>query len=260
MALDALQQSMMRLRSLTNAASSCARYLNVSPVSDGPNRNESNTDGGGSDDPGTSLDNSSVPQFLASVSFKHDVLAVEEQRLRRIGIWYFNVSPDKGIAHLIAHHLLPADSRDIALLLHTEETLNRGKIGEYLGGTTVQHLEVLQQYVNLFRFAGMTFDAALRHFLTSFRLPGEAQKIERILEVFAMNYHRHNHGVFRHSDTPFILAFSLVMLNTDSHNPANKNKMTKEQFVRNNSGIDAGDNLPQDFLEEVGVTCAVSGV
>ncbi len=38
------------------------------------------------------------------------------------------------------------------------------------------------------------------------------------------------------SDVGYILAFSLIMLNTDAHNPSIKpeNKMTKPQFVSNN--------------------------
>jgi hypothetical protein len=41
------------------------------------------------------------------------------------------------------------------------------------------------------------------------------------------------------------------MLNTDAHNPAIKasRKMTKEQFVRNNRGLDDGQDLPHEFLE-----------
>ncbi len=47
----------------------------------------------------------------------------------------------------------------------------------------------------------------------------QAQKIERIIEVFAKNYHAANPDMFQHEDTAFILAFSIVMLNTDLHNP-----------------------------------------
>src|SRR5687767_3102525 len=40
-------------------------------------------------------------------------------------------------------------------------------------------------------------------------------------------------GSFPHVDVAFVLAFALIMLNTDAHNPAiaDKDKMTKEQFV-----------------------------
>eukprot|EP00730_Choanoeca_flexa_P016360 TRINITY_DN7706_c0_g2_i1.p1 TRINITY_DN7706_c0_g2~~TRINITY_DN7706_c0_g2_i1.p1 ORF type:complete len:362 (+),score=102.23 TRINITY_DN7706_c0_g2_i1:1-1086(+) len=112
-------------------------------------------------------------------------------------------------------------------------------------------MAVLAAYVDLFEFKGLEFDRALRMFLGSFRLPGEAQKIERILEVFARRYHQANDGVFAHADTPFILSFSIVMLNTDIHNEANKRKMDVEGFVRNNRGIDDGQDLPRDYLEKI---------
>jgi hypothetical protein len=38
------------------------------------------------------------------------------------------------------------------------------------------------------------------------------------------------------------------------HNPANKHKMTKEGFVRNNRGIDGDGDLPREMLEGVSGT------
>ena len=46
------------------------------------------------------------------------------------------------------------------------------------------------------------------------KLPGEAQKIDRIIEAFAGHFCRCNPGAIDHVDTAQILAFSLVMLNT----------------------------------------------
>jgi hypothetical protein len=40
------------------------------------------------------------------------------------------------------------------------------------------------------RFKGLSFDAALRLILESFRLPGEAQKIDRIVNCFGRYYYR----------------------------------------------------------------------
>lgn len=92
-------------------------------------------------------------------------------------------------------------------------------IGEYLGNVTNSfNMAVLDAYVAQFELSSMTFDNALRFFIASFRLPGEAQKIERILQTFARKYHASNPGLFVNEDTPFVLAFSTVMLNTDSHN------------------------------------------
>lgn len=50
-------------------------------------------------------------------------------------------------------------------------------------------------------------------------------------------------------DTAYVLAFSLIMLNTDAHNPCIKQKMTKEQFILNNRGINNGEDFPISFLE-----------
>ena len=66
--------------------------------------------------------------------------------------------------------------------------------------------------------AGLTFEAALREYLESFRLPGESQKIYRILESWSRQFFRQCPGFFRSADAVLILAFSLVLLNTDKHN------------------------------------------
>lgn len=56
--------------------------------------------------------------------------------------------------------------------------------------------EILKAYVNCFNFETLKFAEALRKFLTKFRLPGEAQKIDRIIEQFAYHYVACNPKVF----------------------------------------------------------------
>ena len=46
----------------------------------------------------------------------------------------------------------------------------------------------MYSYVDLFDFKEMNFLTALRLLLSRFRLPGEAQKIDRIMEKFAGRY------------------------------------------------------------------------
>ena len=43
-------------------------------------------------------------------------------------------------------------------------------------------------YIDQMEFGGMEFVAALRLLLSKFRLPGEAQKIDRLMEKFAGRY------------------------------------------------------------------------
>jgi Sec7-like guanine-nucleotide exchange factor len=55
------------------------------------------------------------------------------------------------------------------------------------------------------------------------------------------------------AEVVFPFTRSVIMLNTDAHNPAIKahKKMTKEQFLRNNRGLDSGHDLPKEFLERI---------
>lgn len=84
-------------------------------------------------------------------------------------------------------------------------------------------------------------DVALRKFQTYFRMPGEAQKIERIIEVFSHRYCHCNRDVvarLRNLDTVFILAFAIIMLNTDLHTPNIKpeRRMKMNDFIKNLRG------------------------
>jgi Sec7-like guanine-nucleotide exchange factor len=42
------------------------------------------------------------------------------------------------------------------------------------------------------------------------RLPGEAQKIERIMDAFSAQFYANNPWSFRHADTAFKLAYSVI--------------------------------------------------
>ena len=58
-----------------------------------------------------------------------------------------------------------------------------------------------------------------------------------------------NPNFFEVTDTCYILSFSVIMLNTALHNPNVKGpKITVEQFVKQNRGINSGRDLPKDIL------------
>lgn len=74
--------------------------------------------------------------------------------------------------------------------------LSKTAIGEYLGEKDEFNLEVLSAFVNQQELQDMLIVSALRQFLWSFRLPGEAQKIDRMMEKFAERYCELNPGIF----------------------------------------------------------------
>lgn len=90
-----------------------------------------------------------------------------------------------------------------------------------------------------------------RQFLWSFRLPGEAQKIDRMMETFAQRYCQLNPDIFTNTDTCYVLSFAIIMLNTSLHNPSVKDKPTVEQFISMNRGINNGGDLPRELLESL---------
>ncbi|XP_066988894.1 cytohesin-1 isoform X1 [Macrobrachium rosenbergii] len=168
-----------------------------------------------------------------------------------IGRKKFNMDPKKGIEYLIDHGLLRNTPEDIAQFLHKGEGLNKTAIGDYLGERNEFNQSVLDAFVCLHDFTDLILVQALRQFLWSFRLPGEAQKIDRMMERFAHRYCELNPSIFQHPDTCFVLSFAIIMLNTSLHNPAVKDKQTIEQFIAMNRGIDNGDDLPRELLESL---------
>lgn len=95
------------------------------------------------------------------------------------GIETFNRKSRKGISYLQEHGLLGGSQEEVAKFLHTEERLDKTNIGDFLGDNDDFCKEVMYTYVDQMEFTSMDFVAALRHFLDGFRLPGEAQKIDR---------------------------------------------------------------------------------
>ncbi len=48
-----------------------------------------------------------------------------------------------------------------------------------------------------------------------------------------------------------MLAYSIIMLTTDLHSSHIKKKMTKEEFIRNNRGINDDEDLPKEYLSKI---------
>lgn len=132
-----------------------------------------------------------------------------------------------------------------------------------------ENIAIMHAFVDQLDFRDLPFVAALRVFLQAFRLPGEAQKIDRFMLKFAARY------IAGNSKTPFanagrlssglvlcvfltnsleaayVLAYSIILLNTDAHNPQIKRRMTKAEFVKNNRGINDNSDLPEELLSEI---------
>ncbi|GAB0091817.1 brefeldin A-inhibited guanine nucleotide-exchange protein 1 [Sergentomyia squamirostris] len=182
---------------------------------------------------------------------------LEERKQRKeimeMGIDMFNRKPKKGVAFLQERNLLEDSVEAIAKWLHEDDRLDKTIIGDYLGENDDHCKKVMCAYIDALDFDEMDIVAALRHFLEGFRLPGEAQKIDRLMEKFASRYCdcNPNNTLFASADTVYVLAFSVIMLTTDLHSPQVKNKMTKEQYIKLNRGISDSKDLPEEYLSQI---------
>ncbi|KAJ3615341.1 hypothetical protein NHX12_018909 [Muraenolepis orangiensis] len=133
------------------------------------------------------------------------------------------MDPKKGIRYMVDNKLLEPGAKSFAEFLYREEGLNKTAIGDFLGERDEIHLETLKAFVELHHFSNLNLVQALRQFLWSFRLPGEAQKIDRMMEAFATRY-------------------------CDCNTP---DKTSLDRFVSMNRGINNGGDLPTPLLTKL---------
>ncbi|CAI5721120.1 unnamed protein product [Hyaloperonospora brassicae] len=172
----------------------------------------------------------------------------------------FNHDQKNWIAYSQQIGLLPEELTPesvASFLLHTPG-LNKTLIGDFIGDGPVEkypfNAAVRDAYVAMFDFrSASSLDEALRMFLAKFRLPGEAQKIDRMMEAFSKQLYLQAgaSGPLADADAAYVLSFSIIMLNTDLHSDHIAKKMTVEEFIRNNRGINAGQDLPVEYLTDL---------
>ncbi|XP_031832105.1 brefeldin-resistant Arf-GEF family protein schizo isoform X4 [Nomia melanderi] len=191
-------------------------------------------------------------ETMPQTSYK--VSETVRKRQYRVGLNLFNKKPERGISYLIRRGFLENSPQGVARFLISRKGLSKQMIGEYLGNLqNTFNMAVLECFSQELDLSGMQVDVALRKFQAYFRMPGEAQKIERLMEVFSQRYCQCNHDVvtrLRSPDTVFVLAFAIIMLNTDLHTPNLKpeRRMRLEDFVKNLRGIDDCGDIDKDIL------------
>lgn len=113
----------------------------------------------------------------------------QRKELFEKGIDLFNQKPKKGLEFLCEKGLINREPEDIAKFFHSyEDLLDKTLIGECLGNEDNFHKQIMYAFIDQLNFTQMEFLAALRKFLSGFRLPGEAQKIDRLMEKFASRF------------------------------------------------------------------------
>lgn len=179
------------------------------------------------------------------------------RRQYRVGLTLFNQNPDMGVNYLLKKQFVDFSPSATAAFLLGRKGLSKSVVGEYL--TNLQrpfNLAVLHCFIHRMDFTGLHLDIALRQLQQEVTLPKEAQKIEKIVEVFSKRYIQCNEMFalgFQSQDTIFILSYAIVLLNTDLHSRAVRSgrRMRREDFIRNLKGVDAGQDLDLEMLQGI---------
>lgn len=192
----------------------------------------------------------------------------------------FNVKPKEGVKQLAEKGFIKdASNTDLVALFFFERSgrLNKKTLGEYIARP--ENVEILKAFINRFDFSGLRPDEALRMLLKAFRLPGEAQQIDRVVECFADRYvscleaeceqKNEKYGrdeneaekdstvndeeapVHPTRDAVFILSFSIILLNTDLHSSKIKKQMDFDAYKNNLRGFYYGGNFPSWYVAKI---------
>lgn len=165
----------------------------------------------------------------------------------------FNEKPKKGIKFLIERGIITPDEEgnheaSLSHFLRSTQQLDKKSLGEFLGRP--ENYETLKVYMRQFDFVGKRMDEALRMVLETFRLPGESQQIFRVTDTFAEAYFESGPKEIYSVDAAQVLAYSVIMLNTDQHSPQIRRqaRMSLDQYVRNVGGVNNNQDFPKEYL------------
>lgn len=160
----------------------------------------------------------------------------------------FNQSPKKGVIAIVSSGLAENNPQSLATFIRGCGLLDPVKISELVAGSPAT--ELLSAYIGLWTFKGLGLDAALRDLCESFRIPGESQQIDRVMQAFATKYREDNPDGMS-EDAAYVISFSIMMLHTDAYNPNVIKKMTKEEWITNTMRVSEACEVPVEVLQEI---------
>ncbi|XBW37802.1 hypothetical protein QEN19_003379 [Hanseniaspora menglaensis] len=183
----------------------------------------------------------------------------------------FNIKPKKGIPKFIEYNFISDNSESSIgkFLFKNSNALNKKTIGEFIGSK--ENVNILEQFISFFDFKELRVDEAIRIMLTKFRLPGESQQIERVVEAFCQKYVKDQNyelkgelfidtkdieegdysSIRPDPDSVLVLSYSIIMLNTDLHNPQIKKHMTFTDYSLNLKGCNNEKDFPLWYLQKM---------
>ncbi|KAH8857905.1 Cytohesin-1 [Schistosoma japonicum] len=199
------------------------------------------------------LELSDITNQIENLGFSVDG---EDSSVRRLalGCKKFNNNPKQGLEFLFDQNIIGRSPDEVAkFFIDQNDNLSKHAIGTYIGEVRKEfNMQVLDAFAKLHNFKDEEFLPALRQFLFSFQLPGESQKIDRILTSFSERYVEQNPTVFNSPHEAYVLSYAVILLNTTLHNSNAKSHSLglaeEKTFVRTMVEFDEETNLSEDLI------------
>lgn len=171
----------------------------------------------------------------------------KRKRLLWLALDKFNSRPKDGIQFIRDNGLID-NNKDLVQFLKDNLRVDKKVLGEYL--SKEENRVLRESFIKSLDFTNLRIDEALRAMLEKFRLPGESQLIERILDVFSVHWFEQNKGILQNSDSALSLAYAIIMLNVDQHSKKVK-PMTCDEFDRNLLGPKSERIYDRKLLDQI---------
>jgi hypothetical protein len=109
----------------------------------------------------------------------------------------FRSDPEAALDSIVTQSSLPRDAATLARLLHQTPDLDREQLTRYLCRSDRERRAVMQAYLGLQRYAGVSIESALRSLLLQLRFPADAEEFEALLVSFSRKWTEANRGLIK---------------------------------------------------------------
>ena len=154
-------------------------------------------------------------------------------------------------------------AKSVAILIRYSNYVNIDNLYEILADNHPFSKLILNEYVKTYNFKGYNIIKAYNLFLSTFKLTGESYNIYNFICAFGAKYYEDNKLIFEKNKNDKNLisfksdeevtsfAYSIMILNTDLHNQNVQNKMTLEEFIKNNKSSGLFTDVPEEYFKEI---------
>ncbi|MES1904320.1 MAG: Brefeldin A-inhibited guanine nucleotide-exchange protein 1 [Paramarteilia canceri] len=165
----------------------------------------------------------------------------------------FNNEESSGIKFFIDNKLVDNVAHAIAQVLYSDNRLSRESIGNFISNNTDISKAVLHELISIYELKDQDLLECLRKFIGNFKMPGESQKIDRIVVEFASCYYFNNKTsrLLSSQDIVYTITYSILLLNSDLHNPEGLKKFSKESYVELTKQSLNRPDFPNWYLEKL---------